>query len=57
MEKEISDTSKINEQKPVEEIPEIPNDKELCQSMYSVLQDMDMRLKKLEEKLNKPLIG
>ncbi len=54
MEKEISDTSKINEQKPVEEIPD---DKDLCQSMYTVLQDMDMRLKKLEEKLNKPLIG
>ena len=34
-----------------------PDDAELCKSMYEKLVAMDERLKKIEEKLNKQLIG
>lgn len=53
MEIEITKNTKKEEKK--EELAQ--DDKNLCKSMYATLQEMDARLKKLEEKLNRPLIG
>ena len=54
MEIEITKNTRKEENKKEELAQE---DKDLCKSMYTMLQEVDMRLKKLEEKLNRPLIG
>jgi hypothetical protein len=36
---------------------EIPDDKDLFKAMYVKLMEMDKRLKEIEQKSNRPLIG